>query len=134
MQPTLQLRLHPSKGELGAWRGVVHASPRRWWNLFFNPAGTQSLAAQSLIERWYAELVEMGSDAPASRESLGLVMALSKSAFAEGALTERANIEADASEGDGWQLRLVLVDDESGTTEVVYESESITRVRSPTAP
>jgi len=97
--------------------------PRRWWHLLYNPAGTQSLAAQTLVERWYIEQAELGEDAPACRESLALVRAL-----AESALSEIADSVADAAEGDGWQFRLVIVDDDEGTTDVAYESDRITRV------
>ncbi len=115
LPPALQRRWLSSQGAPGDWIGVVQPSPRRWWHLLFNPAGTQTLAAQTLVERWYLELVELGEAAPACRESLTLVTALAESAL----------VQADAAEGDGWQLRLVVIDEADGTTDVVYESDRI---------
>jgi len=112
LPPTLQLRQLPAHGEPGHWLGVVNPTRRRWWHLLFNPAGTRTLAAQTLVERWYTELIEFGEDAPACRESLALVIALAESALAE----------ADATAGNGWQFRLVVLDSDEDTTHVVYES------------
>lgn len=123
LPPALQLRRLSLQDGPGHWLGAVHPSPRRWWHLLYNPAGTQSLAAQTLVERWYTELAELGEDAPACRESLALVRALAESALSESAVTV-----ADAAEGDGWQFRLVIIDGDEGTTDVVYESDRITRV------
>lgn len=113
LPPTLQCRLLPVAGAPEPWVGVVHPSPRQWWHLLFNPAGTETLAAQTLVERWYTELVELGAHATACQESLALVTAL-----AENALTPLAR-------HDGWQLRLIVTDDEDGFTEVVYESDPL---------
>ena len=124
LPPTLELRRLSAQGEPGAWVGVVHPSPRRWWHLFFNPAGTQTLAAQTLVERWYTELIELEVDAPAYRESLALVTALAESALAETALAE----------GSGWQFRLVVIDEEERTVDVVYESERMTLDVAPETP
>jgi hypothetical protein len=110
LPPTLQLRLLPSRGVAGPWSGVVRPSPRRWWHVVFNPAGTQTLAAQTLVERWYTELVEQGEEAPASIASLTLVMALAESGL------------PPSAEGTEWQFRLIVTDDEDGFMEVVYES------------
>ncbi len=115
LSPTLQFRRLPSGAEPGAWFGVVRPAPRRWWQLFFNPAGTQTLAAQTLVERWYTELIEQGEDAPACRESFAVITAL-----AEGTLAERG--VGPLAERDGWQLRLVVIDEEARTMEVVLES------------
>lgn len=115
LSPTLQLRRLPSGAEPGAWLGVVRPAPRRWWQLFFNPAGTQTLAAQTLVERWYTELIEQGEDAPACRESFAVITAL-----AEGTLAGRA--VGPLTERGGWQLRLVVIDEEAHTMEVVFES------------
>ncbi len=128
LPPTLQLRRLSLQGGPGYWLGAVHPSPRRWWHLLYNPAGTQSLAAQTLVERWYTELVELEALAPACRESLALVTALAESALSESVVTK-----VDAAEGDDWQFRLVIIDDDEGTTEVVYESDRIPRVSAPTA-
>ena len=115
LSPTLQLRRLPSGAEPGAWLGVVRPAPRRWWQLFFNPAGTQTLAAQTLVERWYTELIEQGEDAPACRESFAVITAL-----AEGTLAQRA--VGPLAERGGWQLRLVVIDEEAHTMEVVFVS------------
>lgn len=115
LSPTLQLRRLPSGAEPGAWLGVVRPAPRRWWQLFFNPAGTQTLAAQTLVERWYSELIEQGEDTPACRESFAVITAL-----AEGTLAERGVVPL--AERGGWQLRLVVIDEEARTMEVVFES------------
>ncbi len=123
LPPTLQLRRFSTQGEPGVWLGAVHPSPRRWWHLFFNPAGTRTLAAQTLVERWYTELVELGEDAPESRESLTLVIALAEHCLAE----------ADTAVGDGWQLRLVVFDEAERTTDVVYESDRIALEYAPVA-
>lgn len=121
LPPTLQFRLLSGSGTAAPWRGVVHPSPRRWWHVVFNPAGTQTLAAQTLVERWYTELVEQGEQAPACIASLKLVTALAESALAESALSDRATPPSAAH--DGWQLRLIVTDDEDGFMEVVYESD-----------
>ena len=128
LPPTLQLRLLPGSGAAGPWLDVVRPSPRRWWHLVFNPAGTETLAAQTLVERWYTELVELGEQAPSSIESLTLVTALAESALAESALAESALAESTLPPPagiDGWQLRLIVTDDEDGFMEVVYESDRL---------
>lgn len=122
LPPTLQLRTLPAQAEPGAWLGVVHPRPRRWWHLFFNPAGTQTLASQTLVERCYTELVELGEDSASCRESLALMTAL-----AENALPEVAATEADIAVTDRWQFRLVVIDDDEATTDVVYESVRFAR-------
>lgn len=116
LPPTLQLRLLAANGADAVWRGVVRPSPRRWWHLVFNPAGTETLAAQTLVERWYTELVELGEASSACETSRRLV-----TAFAERAL-ERDRVVPSA-EHDGWQLRLIVTDDDDGFMEVVYESD-----------
>lgn len=116
LPPTLQLRVLFRNGAAGDWLAVVRPSPRRWWHLLLNPAGTQTLAAQTLVERWYTELLELGEDEPTYRETFGLVRALAESALIGGA-------HAITSTRSDWQLRLVVVDDESGDVEVAYESE-----------
>lgn len=118
LPPTLQLRLLSAIGGPGPWQPVVRPSPRRWWHVVFNPAGTQTLAAQTLVERWYTELVELGDQSASSRESLGLVTALAEHALAMRAL-------APSSGDDGWQLRLVVTDDADGSMDVVYESDRL---------
>lgn len=123
LPPTLQIRLLPIDGAPGAWLGVVRPSPRRWWHLLFNPAGTQTLAAQTLVERWYTELVEEGAPSAACQESLALMTALAELALAELALEPSAGY-------DGWQLRVIVTDgdDETdGVMEVVYESDRLMR-------
>lgn len=118
LPPALQLRLLSGREADTPWREVVHPSPRRWWHAVFNPAGTQTLAAQTLVERWYTDLVEQGEQAPASIASLRLVTAL-----AESALAERGT--PPSAEHDGWQLRLIVTDEADGFTEVVYESDRL---------
>jgi len=118
LPPTLQFRLLSGSDTEAPWLGVVRLLPRRWWHVVFNPAGTRTLAAQTLVERWYTELVDAGEQAPASLVSLTLVTAL-----AESALAERPS--PPSAEHDGWQLRLIVNDNEDGFTEVVYESDRL---------
>ena len=120
LPPTLQLRLLFGNGTTSPWDPVVRPAPRRWWHVVFNPAGTQTLAAQTLVERWYTELVELGERSAACQESLALVTALAENALASNALAPSAGY-------DGWQLRLVVTDDEDGAMDVVYESDCLTR-------
>ena len=82
----------------------------------FNPEGTQTLAAQTLVERFYAELVELGAQTNAGSESLLLVKALAERALADDAVSAWA-------QRDAWQLRLIVTDDESDFMDVVYESD-----------
>ena len=118
LPPTLQLRRLPA-GEVAApWIGVIRPMPRRWWHVLFNPAGTRTLAAQTLVERWYTELVELGEQAPATTESLRLVTALAESVLANPA-------SPPSAAHDGWQLRLIVTDDEDGFLDVVYESDRL---------
>ena len=79
----------------------------------FNPAGTRTLAAQTMVEWWYTELVELGEQAPSSIESLTLVAALAESAL------------PPSAGADAWQLRLIVTDDD-GSMEVVYQSDRLT--------
>jgi len=123
LPPTLQLRLLPGGEASAPWLGVVRPVPRRWWHVVFNPAGTRTLAAQTLVERWYTELIELGEQAPAAIESLELVTALAESVLTESALAERASSPSAAH--DGWQLRLIVTDDEEDSMEVVYESDRL---------
>ena len=116
LPPTLQLRMLFSNRAAGDWLEVVRPLPRRWWHLIFNPAGTHALAAQTLVERWYTELLELGEDALICRETFGLVRALAESALIGGVQATTTTLRSD------WQLRLVVVDEESGDVEVVYES------------
>ncbi|WP_396201565.1 hypothetical protein [Gemmatimonas sp.] len=113
LPPTLQLRLLPRGDAPAPWLRVVQPLPRRWWHVVFNPAGTRTLAAQTLVERWYTELIELGEDAPASIESLTLVTALAESA-----------VPRSAAIGD-WQLRLIVTDDDESHVDVVYESDRL---------
>ncbi len=118
LPPTLQLRRLSGGGTEAPWFEVVRPSPRRWWHVVFNPAGTQSLATQTLVERWYTELVEHGEQAPASLVSLTLVTALAESALSESSSPTSAG-------DDGWQFRLIVTDDEDDFMEVVYESDRL---------
>ena len=127
LPPTLQFRVLPDEGEPGAWYNVVRPWPRRWWHLLFNPAGTQTLAAQTLVEQWYTELVERGEEAASCEGSLQLVIALSDSVRRERQLSGSAA-------PDGWQLRLIMVDESDGTPEVVYESDRFTSDSAPATP
>ncbi|QJR36823.1 hypothetical protein [Gemmatimonas groenlandica] len=119
LPPTLQLRLLPDSGTTGSWQHVIRPSPRRWWHVVFNPAGTQTLAAQTLVERWYTELVELGERSAACQESLSLVTSLAEHALAEHALA------ASTDGRDAWQLRLIVTDDDDGVIHVVYESDRL---------
>lgn len=42
--------------ELDAWMPALQHSPRAWWQLLFNAAGTRDLAAQALVHRMHFEL------------------------------------------------------------------------------
>ena len=119
LPPTLQLRVLCPNEAAGDWLEVVRAAPRRWWHLILNPAGTQTLAAQTLVERWYTELLESGEDALICRDTFVLVQALAESALIGGA---QATTTTTTTLRSDWQLRLVVVDEESGDVEVVYES------------
>ena len=116
LPPTLQLRVLLSNEAAGDWLEVVRPLPRRWWHLILNPAGTHALAAQTLVERWYTELLELGEDALICRETFVLIRALAESELIGGAQATTNTTRSD------WQLRLVVVDAESGDEEVVYES------------
>ncbi len=113
LPPTLQIRLLPEAGACDGWLEVVRPSPRRWWHVLFNPAGTQTLAAQTLVERWYTELVDGGAHTAACQELFSLVTALAARAL------------HPSAGHDGWQLRLIVTDDEDGAMDVVYESDRL---------
>jgi hypothetical protein len=120
LPPTLQLRLLPVEGPAAAWLDVVVPSARRWWHVLFNPEGTRTLAAQTLVERWYTELSELGEASAACRESLALVTALAERSVADRSVADRAL--TDPSRIGGWELRLVVVDEEDDAMEILYES------------
>lgn len=127
LPPTLQFRVLPDKEEPVAWYDVVRPAPRRWWHLLFNPAGTQTLAAQTFVEQWYTELVEREEEAASCEGSLQLVIALSDGA-------RRAHQPSGSAAPGGWQLRLIVVDESDGTLEVVYESDRLTSDCAPSTP
>ena len=116
LPPTLQVRLLPSRDAAGGWRNVIRPPRRRWWHVVFNPEGTQTLAAQTLVERCYTELLELGEQTPAYRESLVLVRAVAERAVADDAVAAWAGCA-------GWQLRIIVTDDDDGLVQVVYESD-----------
>ena len=124
LPPTLQCRRFPCQGEPGSWIDVVQPPPRRWWNLLFNAKGTETLAAQSLVERWYTELIELGEHAPTYQQTLALVTALAEHAFAK----HRHHTD------DPWQLRLVVRDTDTNTIDVAYQSDRLTLRRTTTTP
>jgi hypothetical protein len=111
LTPTLQVRRLSADGSADVWRAAVVPPRRRWWHVAFNPAGTQTLAAQTLVETWCRELTEPEDGPAAGGASLSLVMALA----------ERAVVEHEGSTSDGWQLRLIVTDDDDQAT-VLYES------------
>jgi hypothetical protein len=127
LPPTLQFRLLPDEGEPGAWHDVVRPAPRRWWHLLFNPAGTQTLAAQTLVEQWYTELVEQGEESAVCQGSLQLVTALSDS-------VRRERQSSGSAAPAGWQLRLIVIDESGSAPEVVYESDRLTSDSAPSTP
>lgn len=86
----------------------------------FNPAGTQTLAAQTLVEGWSRELTEHADAARTGGASLPLVMALAEQALAEPALAEPGFPTLHG--GGGWQLRLIVMDDDDEHITVLYES------------
>jgi hypothetical protein len=117
LPPILQIRLLPSRDPAAGWRNVVRPPRRRWWHVLFNPAGTQTLAAQTLVETWCRELMEQDDTSTDGGRSLPLVMALAESAMEES--------DAPAlRDGDRWQLRLIVTDDDDHVT-VLYESERV---------
>jgi hypothetical protein len=120
LTPTLQVRRLATDGPADVWRAAVTPPRRRWWHVVFNPAGTQTLAAQTLVEAWYRELTEDSGEAPADGASLPLVMAL-----AEWAVLDL--VGPVVRDGDDWQLRLVVTHAEGGEFEVIYESGRMAR-------
>lgn len=123
--PTLQVRRLPVDGSAGEWRDAVTPPERRWWHVVFHPAGTQTLAAQTLVETWCRELLEQ-EDA-AGGASLPLVMALGERAVAEMA----GSVPRD---GDGWQLRMVVTDEDDDRVSVLYESGRVAMPATRVAP
>jgi hypothetical protein len=115
LTPTLEVRRLPTDGSADAWRAAVTPPRRRWWHVVFNPAGTQTLATQTLVETWYRELTDDADEAPTNGTSLPLVMALA----------EWSVMEMDGAvlrDGEEWQLRLVVAHEEGGSLDVIYES------------
>jgi hypothetical protein len=120
LTPTLQVRRFPADGSAGLWREAVMPPVRRWWHVVYNPAATQTLAAQTLVETWYRELMEHDGTATGDGAMLSLVMAL-----AECAAMELDGLALRDGDGDGWQLRLVVTDDNDDHVTVLYESERL---------
>jgi hypothetical protein len=113
--PALEIRPFPTAGMAGDWRPAVTPPRRRWWHLVFNPAGTHTLAAQTLVEAWCRELLDAEQPPSPESQSFPLVLALAKAAVAaEGA--------AALPSPHGWQLRLVLRHPEDGRREVLHET------------
>jgi hypothetical protein len=115
LTPTLQVRRISADGSADVWRAAVTPPRRRWWHVVFNPAGTQTLAAQTLVEAWYRELTEDSDEAPAEDASLPLVMALAEWAVSD-------PVGPELRDDDVWQLRLVVTHEEGGELDVMYES------------
>ena len=113
LPPTLQCRRFPFQGEPGGWIDVVQPPPRRWWNLLFNAKGTETLAAQTLVERWYTELTELEEHDPTYQQTLALVTALAEHAV--------AHHHAD----EPWQLRLIVRASDTNTVDVAYQSDRL---------
>lgn len=59
--PALEVRATTPSDAPGPWLAVIRAPRRRWWHLIFNAGGTQTLARQTVVERWQAEH-EAGAD------------------------------------------------------------------------
>ena len=89
--------------DVGPWEPVVRASPRRWWHLLYNPVGTSTLAAQTLVERLYGELRDPSPNASAQAarvaESEALVSHLAETA-----------VPSSWREPMGWEWRIVVRD------------------------
>ncbi len=114
--PSLEVRRIVAPDAAGAWEPVVRASPRRWWHLFYNPAGTYTLAAQTLVERLYTELRDaegrpVGADAAAAESRMAETEALVAN-LAESVLLAswREDARASGSAKATWQWRIVVRD------------------------
>jgi hypothetical protein len=125
--PTLQVRRLPVDGSEGEWRAAVTPPSRRWWHVVFHPAGTQTLAAQTLVEMWCRELMEQEDASAAGGASLSLVMALAERAVA-------AMAGSVPRDGEGWQVRMVVTDEDDDRVRVLYESGRVAMPATRVAP
>jgi hypothetical protein len=124
--PALEVLVRHENRPTGVWQRVVYPPTRRWWHLVCNPAGTRTLAAQTIVERCYAELDRDDGDPAARQAAMTMVGALAESwvrrADASGQSRRPTTQRDDMDEPAIWQWRIIVHDDESGTTAVVYVS------------
>ena len=100
----LEVRPVSSGGGEKPWTAAVCAAPRRWFHVCFNPTGTRTLAAQTLVERLYLAAVndDVGTgDAITARALVGN--------FVETVATNELRIGAEMC----WQWRIVVRTDHS---------------------
>lgn len=84
----------------------------------FNPAGTRTLAAQTIVERCYAELISEDGDPAVRQQAMTSVDALAESwvrQVGNGVPRMRAAI---------WQWRITVHNDDTGSTDVICTSDS----------
>ena len=123
LTPLLQLRRLPAPGAAGEWVLALTPLRRRWWHVLFNAAGTQTLAAQTVVEGWARELSGPAYSADGG-SSLPLVLAM-----AEHAVRERGWCTADSA--NAWQLRLVVTESDDAANAhhegetLLYESDRL---------
>ena len=125
--PSLEVLVHHEHHPTGVWQRVVYPARRRWWHILFNPAGTRTLAAQTVVERCYAELISDDGDAASRRGPVAVVDALAAAWVRhEGSGAPRMEPTTghdDRQERASWQWRIIVRDAESGTTAFVYVSD-----------
>ena len=81
------------------WTAAVRAAPRRWSQMLFNPRGTRTLAAQTLVERLYLAVVNGEADTRDAITARALV-----ENFAETVAVDELRVGAWM----GWQWRIVV--------------------------
>jgi hypothetical protein len=115
LTPTLEVRRLPIDGTAGDWRAAIVPEQRRWWNVVFNPAGTRILAAQTVVETWFREVIDADARDTAHCPSFPLVRALAGRSLAVAPLRP----------GDRWALRLVVRHEADGQVDVVCEHDGL---------
>lgn len=95
--PTLEVRRASDVGDDGPWTAVVRAMPRRWWQLLFNPEGTRTLAAQTLVERLYLAIANGEAESDDAITTRALVENLAETAAVHA-------LRSGADEGLQWRI------------------------------